>query len=269
MFLPMFSPSRFALAAVLCSPFIFGGVVVSAQAALGEDFRVENKVFVGNQKEPASQSTTIFHDGVVYDYLDKPAEVVIFDGAAEQFVLLDIVRRVRAEVTTDQVEQLTRQLQQLASTQADPFIRFSATPKFDEQFDQPANELTLSSPWMTYRMLLVDAGSRAIAEQYREFADWYARLNTVLSPGSKPPAARLLVNAALAKREATAREVYLTLTPKKGLLPKRITIHSRHRLVRQVVQADLDRIKQTREFTKIFHPVGFEQYRKYYNAKFN
>lgn len=237
-------------------------LLANVQSAAVEDFRVENQVFFGDREEPDSRSTTIFHNGVVYDYLDKPPEVIVLDQQRGRFVLLDMGRRVRAELTTHEVAAFTEQLQRRAKAQADPFIQFLAAPKFHEQFDQPSAELTLSSPWMTYRLLLVDAQSRAISRQYREFSDWYARLNTLLSPGSRPPFARLLVNAALAKREAIAREVHLTLTPEKGFPPKRITMHSRHRLARRLVEADLDRVAQTRQFMEIFKPVTFEQYRR-------
>jgi len=153
-------------------------------------------------------------------------------------------------------------LQRRAEAHPDPFIKFLAAPRFDEHFDKASGELTLSCPWMTYRLVLVDAESRAISQQYREFSDWYARLNTLLNPGSKPPFARLAVNGALARREATAREVRLTLTPQKGLPPKRTTIRSSHRLVRRLAKADLDRVAQTRQFMEIFKPVSFKEYRR-------
>ena len=55
---------------------------------------------------------------------------------------------------------------------------------------------------MTYQLLLRKATNRAIWQQYCDFSDWYARLNTLLNPGSKLPFARLAVNAALARHEA-------------------------------------------------------------------
>ena len=38
-------------------------------ALADENFCIENKVFIGSEKTPASESITIFHDGIVYDYL--------------------------------------------------------------------------------------------------------------------------------------------------------------------------------------------------------
>jgi len=257
----MFSSALTALTTTICLN-VLCGVAADAESAAAEDFRVSNKVFSGSQKKPLSQSTTIFLDGVVYDYLDEPDEVIVYDKADGRFVLLDMARKVRAEVTTKEVVALTERLQQLAGSQADPFVRFLAAPKFTERYDRDTRELTLSSPWLTYRLVLADAVSRAVSQQYREFSDWYARLNTILSPGSKPPAARLAVNEALAKRKATASEVRLTLTPKRGFPPKRVEIRSEHQLVPQVAESDMVRVGQTRQFMDIFQPVSFQQYRE-------
>jgi len=257
------SPSRFtALGAILCSVLALGTWPAAAQPAASVDFRVESEVFFGSGKKADSRTTTIFRDGLVYDYLEEPPEVIVFDKQGYRFVLLDTARRVRTELTTAEVLAFTQQLQQEAATHPRPSIKFLAAPRFDEQFDKASGELTLSSPWMTYRLLLVDAGSPAISQQYRESCDWYARVNTLLKRGSKPPVARLAVNAALAKREAIAREVYLTLTSEEGFPTKRSTIRSTHRLIRRLSEADRDRVVQTRQFMEIFKPVSFQEYRQ-------
>jgi hypothetical protein len=253
---------RKTLRAVLCSLLALGVVPVGVPSVASEDFRVENEVFLEGRKKADSRSTTIFRDGIVYDYLEEPPEVIVFDKPGGRFVLLETTRRVRTELTTQEVVAFTERLQKRAEALEDPFVKFLAAPQFEEQYDEASGELTLSSPWMTYRLLLADAESPAISQQYRESCDWYARLNTLLNPGSKPPFARLAVNAALAKREAIPRQVRLTLTPENGFPPKRTTIRSRHRLVRRLAQADLDRVAQTRQFMQIFKLVGFEQYRQ-------
>lgn len=258
----MFPSNLRTLAAVIGSLIGCAAVLADARTSAGEDFRVDNKVFFGSHKTADSQSTTIFHDGMVYDYLERPAEVIVFDKAGKRFVMLDTDRRIRAELSTHAVESFVEQLQQSAARHPDPFIQFHSAPKFEEKFDASASELTLSSPWIIYRLVLKQVDSREIAAQYREFCDWYARLNTILNPGSKPPDARLVVNESLGRHQAIAREVYLTMTLKKGFPPKRVKIRSEHQLIRQVTKADLDRVTQTRQFMDIFKPVSFEQYRQ-------
>ena len=77
---------------------VFGMVIGRAVATRGEDFRVDNVVYVGDQKEPSSQSATIFSGGVVYDCLKTPPEIVVFDKTTGQFVLLNPTRRVRRAI---------------------------------------------------------------------------------------------------------------------------------------------------------------------------
>jgi hypothetical protein len=247
--------------------WIVGSVLVSAAVGPGvraaaEDFRVENEVFVGSQKQPALKSTTIFHQGVVYDFLSKPNEVVILDLAAGRLVLLDLALRVRTELNLSQIVTFTEQLREWARSQDDPFLKILADPEFEEQYDESSGELTLSSQWVTYRLLLVDAEKQEIAEQYRSFCDWTTRLNAMLSPGGRPPFSRLMVNEALARHEAVAREVRVTITPKKTFPPTRTTLRSEHQLVRQVMPGDVDRVAQARQFMQIFRPVGFDEFRQ-------
>jgi hypothetical protein len=242
--------------ACLLLPLIWG-----SGGASGDDFRIDNKVFISSQKQPDSRGCTIFYGEAVYDFLEEPAEVIVLDKPGGRFVLLDLTRQVRAELTKDEVAAFSARLKQWAAKISDPQIKFFADPAFEEQFNPVANELTLASPWMTYKVRLV-AGNRAVAEQYREFSDWYVRLNTVLNPGSRPPFARLLVNEAIAKRFATPEDVTLTLAPRKGPTAKRTTIRSQHELTGQLARDDLDRVAKARAAMQTFAQIGFEQYRK-------
>jgi hypothetical protein len=225
-------------------------------------FRVENKVFVGGEKEPRIRSTTIFYDGVVYDYLEDPAEVTILDTARGRFVLLDRKRQIKTELTTGRVADFTKRLRKWAQGQSDPFLKFLADPQFDEQFDEATGQLSFASPWMTYRLVTVEADSRDISRRYREFSDWYCQLNALLTPGTRPPFARLIVNAALERRQRFPREVHLSLRPKKGPLAKRSTARSEHLLVRQLVESDLGRIAQTDQFMATYTAVDFAEYQR-------
>lgn len=244
-------------------PFLAVAMVATAAA---EDFRIENKVFSGNDKTPSVESTTIFYNGVVYDYLKKPAEITVLDADHGRFVLLDTERRMKTELTTKEVEAFAQRFRERAARQAaesdNPFVAFQADPKFEKQFDESSRELTFRSEWMTYRVVTADAGSKEIAQQYRQFADWQARLNSVINRQATPPFARLVVNAELERREEIPREVRLTLTPPGGFPRKRITARSEHQMIRMVVESDRTRVAQTGEFLAIFQPVSFQQYQK-------
>jgi hypothetical protein len=111
-------------------------------------------------------------------------------------------------------------------------------------------------------LITIDANGRDISRQYREFSDWYCQLNALLNPGTRPPFARMIVNAALEQRGRFPGEVHLTLRPKKGLLAKRITVRSEHLLVRRLVESDLQRIAETGQLMALYTALDFKEYQR-------
>ncbi|MFH1267857.1 MAG: hypothetical protein ABIK89_19240 [Planctomycetota bacterium] len=255
-------PAHFRGLPGMLAAILAAGLCVCGGAAAEEDFRIENKVFVDDEKEPRIQSTTIFHEGVVYDYLADPAEVTVFDARHRRFVLLDLTRRIKTELTTERVVDFSQRLKEWAEGQSDEFLQFLANPQFEEEFDESTQELNFTSPWMTYRMTTIGTESEEISGQYREFADWYCRLNTVLNPGARPPFARMKVNAALLERQQFPREVELTIQPKESFLAKRLTVRSEHLLIRQLVESDRKRVAQTDQFLAMYTTVDFDEYQR-------
>ncbi len=244
---------------------VFVVVLIAAAAspcalACGEDFRVENKVFMGNDTEAKIQSSTIFCAGVVYDFLEKPREITVFDKARKRFVLLDPLRKLRTEVSTDEVVALNQKLKAWTSSQKDPSVIFLGNPNFEESVDGKTGDLLFDSPWISYRVAAEPAQNEEIARQYREFCDWHIQLNARLHPGYKQTFARLIVNEALERRQAIPREVHLTI---KSKLPfQKTTARSEHQFIRRLLQSDRDRVAQTDQFMAIFQPVVFDQYQK-------
>jgi hypothetical protein len=234
----------------------------TGSAAAEQDFRIENKVFSGDEKEPLIQSTTIFHDGVVYDYLVDPAEVTVLDEEHGRFVLLDMTRRVKTELATERLVSFGDGLRRWSQDQSDPFVKFLGSPQFEEEFDEENGQLSFVSPWMTYRLKTVDVPSEALSRQYREFSDWYCRLNTFLNPGARPPFARMVVSASLDHRQQFPRQVELTIRPKENFLAKRHTVRSEHLLIRQLVESDRQRVVQTDQFMAIYTAVDFQEYQQ-------
>ncbi len=239
---------------------------MAAPSIRGADFQVKNRIFVGDEEEPQVESSTIFTKGVVYDFLDKPAEITVFDQSRGRFILLDQASRTKAELSADEVLEFIRGLRRRAVAADDQYIQFQADPKFDQQEDESSGQLTFASTWMTYGVMPADARSSEIAGQYRQFCDWQARLNTMLRPGSRLPFGRMIVNAELQKREKVPGQVHLTLTPKKGFRqgfrPKSFVLRSEHKLIPRLIESDRRRVAQAGEFMAIFKSVGFKQYQK-------
>lgn len=242
-------------------------LVLSWTSVHGEDgVRIESKIFFGSDKEPKAENTTIFYRGLVYDYLRNPgegnhaSETIVLDLARGRFVLLDPKRRVRTELATQEVAALCENFRQWAQDQTDAFTRFLGAPKFEEVFDEATGELLLQSPWVTYRVATLEAESEAVLQQFRDFTDWYARLNARLNPGYKLVLARLAVNEALQKRRQLPREITLTVYPKKAFSFQKTVVRSEHQFIYHLVESDRDRIAQTGEFMAIFQPLDFAQY---------
>ncbi|MEN6405436.1 MAG: hypothetical protein ABFC77_03090 [Thermoguttaceae bacterium] len=244
--------------------FGMGLILLTAMVgqASAEDFRVDNAVFNGDEKQPSTESTTIFHEGVVYDCMKSPAETVVFDKVAGRFVLLNPARKKRTELNTLQITSFLMQLRPKAAGSRDPLVRFLAEPKFQETADEEAGVVTLSSPWMTYRLTLVKEPNPNIVEQYHDFCDWCVRLNAMLVAGSRPPFGRLVANAAMAKRQAVASTVMLTIPAGRDSKQPPTVIRSEHRLVRSLEPADLERVVKIREWMTSLSPIDFNQYRK-------
>jgi hypothetical protein len=233
---------------------IFGGYPIFAA-----DFRVDNQVFTAGAKVPDSRSTTIFYDGIVYDFLEKPNEVVVLDAKTGRFTLVDLGRRVQTQLTTDEVDAFVTRLVQWAAQRPDPMSKWFSDPQFDEAFNSAAARLTMTGDWMTYEARLAVAVKPAMAAQYREFSDCYARLNTLLTPGSRPPLPRLALNKALGERQAIAREVLLDRKDAGGKTTK---VRSEHTLSIELTKADLSRVTQVRGLLRSLPSVSFDEYRK-------
>jgi hypothetical protein len=231
-------------------------------AAAEDGFRVESAVYVGNDPQPACRVTTIFSGRTVYDCTTAPAETVVFEPSQGRFVLLSEKYHRQTELATANVQAITDRLQQMAANSNDPLARFLAEPKFKEEFDRAAGELTLTSPMVTYDVILADEPDPAVVEQYRGFYDWSARLNAILAPAGRPPFARMAVDAAIAGRHATASRVYLIVSNGKNSKAKREVIHSDHRIVRPLMSADRKRIAEIRDSMTNYKRIAFDQYRK-------
>jgi hypothetical protein len=222
-----------------------------------EDFRIETKIFVGDEEEPLSTATTLFQRGVVYDFLAKPEQIAVFrkpgGGRPGRFILLDPERRVRTELSTDQLADVMNKLRNWASRQRDPFLKFAANPQFEESFDRDTGQLLLASHQESYTIKTEPADAPDALAEYREFLDWYARLNTLLQAGP-PPEPRLQVNAALARYQIVPVSVELTRAGEKEKL------RAEHEFTWLLSKKDLARIDDACASLAAYRPVNNEEF---------
>jgi len=236
---------------------------MGANPACAEGFRIETKIFAGEEKEPASKTTTLFQDGAVYDFLEKPQQTALFRKASGQrparFVLLNDSQQVQTEVYTDKVATAMKDLREWAAQQKNPYLQFSADPRFDETFDRETGKLVLASPIQTYTVDTAPTQHQDLLAAYREYLDWYAQLNTLLI-SKVPPDPRLKLNASLQRHNVVPVKVEL----KRG---GEDPIRAEHDFTWRLSKKDSERIEEVHnalssyktvdnaEFLKLSQPV--------------
>jgi hypothetical protein len=236
---------------------VAAAVFACATAASADGFRIETKVYVAEQKEPVSETTTLFLDGVVYDFLKKPEQTAVYrkpsGGKPGQFILLNEQHSMLTKFSTDQVDGTVTKMKAWAARQKDPFLQFAANPEFDESFDDNTGKLVLASHLETYTVETMPAEHPDAMVEYREFLDAYTRLNTLLSAGSLPPEPRLRLNAVLTRRKVVPIKVELARAGEDPL-------HADHSFTWRLSQDDHVRIDEVRANLAKYQEVPNEKF---------
>jgi hypothetical protein len=250
-------------------PNQFAGVlavafVVLASDAAGQDFRVETDVYLGGKKQPESQHLTLFSGHLVYVFTlagkddNGRQEITILDtskGSKGRVILLDVNRRQRAELTTADLLDFTAKIKKLARGNKK---RGFLDPDFEVTFDKEQQTLELSSSKITYRATGIEPKQPDAVNRYREFADWYARLNA-MRPGNIPPFARLELNRALAAKGLLPEEIVRTLRLGR-VLPDKQEARSKQLIHWQLSNTDRRRIRDVAGFQSGFLRVSLQKY---------
>ncbi|HEX6963918.1 MAG TPA: hypothetical protein VF175_18770 [Lacipirellula sp.] len=200
----------FGLLSACSLAFNFMLVALNASVIAAQEFRIETEVYVGDEEEPASHTVTLFEKSAVYEFIDNPKQIIVYNKNAEgenaQFILLDPATRQRTDIDVDRVEKLMEKLTRWAAAQKDPTLQFAAAPSFTEKFDEEGQRLTLSSPQWTYRVATFKTEDSAAIARYHDFTNRFTELNAMLY-NSPPPGPRMALNAALEKHGVVPVEI--------------------------------------------------------------
>jgi hypothetical protein len=230
---------------------------LGASAAIAQDFRVDTDVMGGDSDEILVETLTIFSGDVVYDFLlTDSQEITVFDVRRGRIVVLDPTRRVKTTLTTDQLLEFSAHIKTIAQGRDKDHL---FEPQFDESFNSETGEVELLSEGLTYRAQGVAPKVAAAPKRYREFADWYARLNCVRAP-NVPPFGRLVLNAVLAKHQLVPREVERIVVLDRPLANKQLRARSRHSFVWALSGTDRNRIEQAARHNANFEAVSPGEY---------
>ena len=238
--------------------------LILAGGSLGQEFRVETDVFLDDAKEPFSQHITVFSGSVVYDFtlpgpeettIVGPKEVTILDTVRGKVVLLNVLKQEKAELTTADLLEFTAQIKQVAQRdQANELL----LPQFEKAFDKQQQILELRSKHLTYRVTGISPRQSPAVDRYREFADWYCRLNA-MRPGNLPPFGRLELNRNLAEHGLLPQEIERNLRLGK-VLPTTHTARSKHLIQWQLSNTDRRRIRDAGGQRVSFPTVSLQKY---------
>ena len=220
-------------------------------------FVVETQVNLpGHEKAPLVRTTTLYVEGMAYDIVHgNPAEIARFDFGNQLVDLASRARRMRTQLPFDELRRFEAALRARAQARAG-LGAFLASPNFAQEYDAQQKTLWLTSPWLSYEAQVTDADAEVL-EQITLFADWSARLNSMLNPTASPMPARLELNRAL--RQQNWRAVRIT---RRGEARAQTlgAIQSRHRL-RPWRESDTELIVEIQNDLKNFPAVSFSEFR--------
>ena len=233
-----------------------------AAMALALDFRVETDVFIGTEKDPFVENLTLFSGGQVYDFLlSGSREITIYDPLRGQFKLLDTERKLRSNISTQQLLEKVDTLEAAIAKGDDPFLRAIIKPKFEtklEEFEESGEtrvRITMTSKEITYKVVGRRPEHAEAVHAYRQFGDFFARFNAA-RPGSLPPGSRLALNQVLAERGLVPIEIERTVVSPG----QKLEVRSRHLINWILSKQDLQRITTAGNHLTEFQVVDCEEH---------
>lgn len=226
-----------------------------ATPGMAREFRIETDVFVGKQKEPVSETLTIFRNGVVYDFLlTGVEEITLFDRDRNRLVLIDTQRKVKTTLSMDDIVTFVAKMKaQLADKQQGFLVDGSSDVVIEDD-----GWLKLANERVTYRSKCVKPKEKATALAYQEFADWYARLNAMR--GNLPPFLRIRLNSEIAKRGLIPKTIERTINIQGSLTGKKQVVRSQHLANWRLSKTDQKRIDRAGTYLTTFPTVPFREY---------
>ncbi|TWU29477.1 hypothetical protein [Bythopirellula polymerisocia] len=248
-----FNSSQFSWFALLAAvTFAYPAINCIAQ-----ELRIETDIFAEDEEEPLSRTVTLFDSNTVFDFTENPPAVAVFRPPSPshegQFILLDLQSEKRTEVSTQRITGLIDKLVRWARDQKDPLLKFCADPQFEESFDASTGMLSLTSEMWNYHVATVPADDPTTLKRYREFTDWYTRLNTMMH-STPPPGPRLELNKALEKHGVVPVEIRRTVDSSGS------TLRAVHLFTWRLSREDRARLEEVRRHLATFEKVD--------NAKF-
>jgi len=254
--------ANLVLTILIAVPLMLGSMIIQ-QSANGQEFRIESTVYTADSNLPVSQNTTLFSEGLVYDFQlsndaqPKPLEIVIFDTRSRTIVLLDPNRKIRLEMPDLQllkiVDGVRREMVQ------DKRSSFLVEDTFHEDVDMSTNWVTLTSPQIVYRFNGSQPKDVSIIPLYNDFLDNFTML-IASDPTRIPPFARMKLNQSIKRLGWIPTEVQISVK-QNSLFRHAFNATSKHVIIHHLSDEARTRIATAKQQWMQFKPVELGEYR--------
>jgi hypothetical protein len=247
-----------------CAALILIPLGSSSTGAAAQEFRIASEVYMGESKTPLTSNLTLFSDQLICDFLmsdevnPKPLEVVIFDMRLKQFVLLNMSRKVRTEISDLQLNKLLENLAH--ETQVNERSKFLISDSFAEETDWANNTLRLKSDNIEYFFQGNQPSEPAILPQYFAFLDNFTRLNAT-DPRKLPPFPRMKLNQRIKQLGWIPSEIQVTLRSNE-FFRETVDARSKHTLNLGLTSKDKELIASAKRDWQSFPAQELPEFRQ-------
>lgn len=223
-------------------------------------FRVDNvSRFIKNERENQFRSSTVFCDGMAYDFVGDNGEIVVYSFALRKFALIDPIRRICTEIDEAEIDRFLERIKSIIREKRDGFASFMTQPEFE--ISEKNDETFFQSKWIDYHITSKPFDDEQVADLYFRFCDAMGKLNVYMNPGVVTPLARIEANRRFAERSLFPERVSADIYPKgKTIFTKTVQIDSVASLSRRLSERDRNRINRAIQFGAQFTVVSFKTY---------
>jgi hypothetical protein len=233
--------------------FMLVGGTTSVSGA-DQIFCVTTKIFVGDQRDPASEHQILFDQGLVYDVpVINRRFITVFDPAQKRVTLLDRDTQVQASVSTDDLIKITAQAR--ASVKDDEQKKKLGMEAKVQTSEQRAG-YSIKFANLEYHATTQKPEDPKVASDYAMFVDLASRLNLVRRLGP-PPFGRMTLHQEFASRGELPLELTLTITGSKQTEQYRAT-HA----IGDLADSDREVIQEVRGYLALYRQVDLKTFPK-------
>lgn len=224
-----------------------------------EPLKVTTRVYGEPKSKLLHHNVTLFSDERIYDLtLVGSNFATVFDTTKSIATLLDNKSKTQTVVSIEQTTEYAAALIERAKIKRMPsHIKAMLASDYEERWEPELQRLTLNSPLLQYQANLVEPVSANVVGRYREFADWSAKLNTVLF--GPPPGARLRLNTAIYSKGRVPTEIVRALHTEKQKKPTKV--RSVHAYADRWTKVDRQRVDDVENARRTYAHVTLERFR--------